>query len=202
MKIRTPDRCTLPYFLALITLLIAFQPATADIHLGKDVLGLSTETNSTGFFEVTDFPVGVISLHLLVFGYDHSEGIVAWDCAVIIPQGVLLANTELMGRGTNALPQPGNFLVTTQEPLIAVNGIVHLATLDFLTFDDESKQFFLSGDPLWVGNQRMGFSSETSEAMRLPFNWPNRCEDCPVFEIVYYTPVEETFLGQMKALYR
>ncbi len=188
---------------ALLLVTVACQSAFADIHAGHDVLGLSTEADETGVFELADYPAGPLSLYLMVYGYDHPQGIVAWDCAIILPPGILLTDTNFMGRGINAHPQPYNFQVTTLEPLMAVNGMVHLATLDLLVIDDDPQQFFLSADPLWVDHEYMGFAWETSPSMRQPFNWPNRCEDCPVFQIINIPQATDgQDWDQVKALYR
>ena len=190
-------------FMTLLALLITFQPAVAEIHLGRDVLGLSTEADDSGLFELEDLPAGPLKLELLVYGYDHAQGISAWNCAVVVPPNVLVMRTTLMGGGTNSRSQAGNFMVTTLDPLLPVNGIIHLATMDLQTLDSDSKDFFIIGDPMSADPESMGYAQETSSSMRLPFNWPESCDDCPVFRIINVAqPTFHPQWDQVKALYR
>jgi len=170
--------------LTLLAIMVAIQPVMAETHAGRDVLGLSTHPSENGVFEINDFTPGNLDLHLLVFGYNHPQGIKAWDCAVVLPEGVTLERTDLMGQGTNSRPQPGYYCVTTDEPLMPDNGIIHLATLHLTIADHNPKDFYLAPAPLWGNVGGMEFARATDESLRFQFNWPGGCSGCPVFRSV------------------
>ncbi len=139
----------------------------------------------------------------MVYGYSHPQGIVGWDCAVHLPDDIVIIETHLMGRGVNRHPQAGNYRVFTQEPLMPDNGLVHLATLDLMTLNPLPKQIYLGPDPLWGNNGMMGYSRQTYESIRTPFNWPEGCKECPVFELVNNTqPTDSMDWARVKSLYR
>ncbi len=166
----------------LLTLLVTIQPASADIHQGRNVLGLSTEASGDGVFELVDCPTGDLQLHLMVYGYNHTQGIMAWDCAVVLPGGVILANTNIMGHGVNCSPYSDCFSVTTSEPLMPVDGMIHLATLNLVVTDaTEPQDIYLAPAPIWGNVGGMEFSRATDQSLRQLFNWPSGCNDCPVF---------------------
>lgn len=189
--------------LTLLTVVTLSQPVLADTHTGRNVLGLASEANETGVFLLSDHPTGDLQLHLMVYGYTHQQGIVGWDCAVHLPDDIVISETILMGQGVNRHPQPGNFKVYTVEPLMPVNGLIHLATLNLRTLNPLPKQIFLGPDPLWGNNGMMGFARQTYETIRTPFNWPESCKECPVFELVNgIQPTESLAWGGIKSLYR
>ncbi len=191
------------FLLTLLASMAFFQPVLAEIHNGRQVVGLSTEADANGLFEIADHPPGQLQLHLMVYGYTHPQGIVAWDCAVILPPGVELSAVTLMGNGTNSQTHHTSFTVITETPLMPSNGMVHLATLDLITLNGDPKDFHLAADPLWANQQHMGFSLQTSESLRMPFHWPNRCEQCPVFRITNIPQAAgTTSMDQLKAFYR
>ena len=189
--------------LVLITLMVANQPAYSSIHTGRNVLGLATEANQYGVFELADQPTGNLQLHLMVYGYEHTIGIKAWDCAVVLPEGVTLESTELMGQGTNFWGQDGYYRVTVDEPLMPVNGMVHLATLNLITADYLPKEFYLEPAPLWGDTGGMEYSRATDESLRFNFNWPELCSDCPVFRLTNNVQAaEDPSLDWIKSLFR
>ncbi len=189
--------------LFLLSSLVGFQPAFAEIHEGHNVIGLATEPNQTGAFELADPGPGSLQLHLMVYGYDHPQGIIAWDCAVILPPSLELVSTTFSGGGSDELPVRYSYRVTTELPLMPVDGIIHLATLNLINLNFGAKDIMVSGDPLWVNQEQFGFARETFETIRLPFNWPDRCQECPVFAVTTFAAGENlSSWGQLKAIYR
>lgn len=189
--------------ITLITLMVASQPVMADTHVGRNVLGLATEPNASGVFEIADHPPGALQLHLMVYGYDQASGIKAWDCAVVLPEGVTLQRTELMGQGVNSYPQTGYFGVTTEEPLMPENGLVHLATLNLVVADNLPKDFYLAPAPIWGNIGGMEFSRATDESLRIQFTWPDGCNECPVFKLTNHPQAAEApTLDWIKSLFR
>ena len=173
--------------LTLLAIMVTIQPVQAEIHQGRNVLGLSTQNDENGSFELAEYPPGTLELHLLVFGFEYPQGINGWDCVVVLPEGVTLLRTDLMGQGTNARPQPGYYGVTTAEPLMPENGIIHLATLHLLIADQLPKDFYLAPAPLWGNIGGMEFGLATDESLRRHFTWPMGCSDCPVFRTTNIT---------------
>lgn len=189
--------------LTLLALVALFRPAVADTYLGHDVIGLATAGDESGVFEVADYPQGHLQLHLMVYGYDRSEGIVAWSCALQLPENVELTRATLAGRGRNALREPGQFLVTTEEPLPAVNGLVHLATLDLMTLDTNPGQFYIQTQAPGGSSLGPGFATRISSSLNRPFAWPQDCPACPVFRLVNNTQATDTPTWDgLKALFR
>lgn len=197
------QKTALNTLLTLLTLMVAIQPAIADTHLGRNVLGLSTEANNTGVFELANRPAGTLELHLMVYGYHHTLGISAWDCAVILPDGVVLERSDLLGQGFNSRTQPGYFGVTTLEPVMPENGIIHLATLRLRTLDHLAKDFYLEPAPVWGNVGGMEYSRATDESLRFNFTWPMGCDECPVFRLTNsIQAAEEPTLDWIKTLFR
>ncbi len=169
--------------LTLLALMVVIQPAAGDTHPGRSVLGLSTEADDTGVFELANHPGGNLQLHLMIYGYEHAQGIQAWDCAVVLPEGAILERADLMGQGTNSRSQPGYFGVTTVEPLMPDNGMIHLATLNLVILDHVAKDFYLVPAPIWGNVGGMEYSRATDESLRFNFTWPAGCDECPVFRL-------------------
>lgn len=188
---------------ALLTLMITVQPAAADTHPGRYVLGLATEPTEDGAFLLADRPLGDLTLHLMVYGYEHSIGIRAWDFAVVLPDGVTLDRTEYMGRGVNSRPQPGYYKVTTREILEPENGLIHLATLHLTITDTLPQDFFLAPAALWGSVGGMEYARATDESLSQLFNWPMGCNQCPVFSLIN-TPqaADDPSLDWVKSLFR
>ncbi len=189
--------------LVLLALMVVAQPVTAATHLGRNVIGLSSEADNTGVFELANQPAGSLQLHLMVYGYCHTLGISAWDCAVVMPEGAILESTELMGQGVNTRVQPGYFGVTTGEPLLPENGMVHLATLNLTITDQVAKDFYLVPAPIWGNVGGMEYSRATDESLRFNFNWPQSCDQCPVFRLTNgIQAAGDRTLGGIKTLFR
>ena len=181
-------------------------PVLADVHDGSDVLGLATTPDENGEFFHVDLPAEPFDLSLLVYGFDHSQGIAGWECQVLIPDGVQVTGVTLNGKADPAGVDLAtcNMRVFPRIPLLAVNGIVHLATLHLNHLDVSTDKSFLLAPYSQPGpGSIMGFSLETSESNLLPFNWPGDCPDCPVFEIITTPePTVATTWGMLKSLYR
>lgn len=193
------------YFLGIgiiLAILTSLAPVRAAVHEGSLILGLTTAPDDTGFFQVVDQPLGPMRVYLVVYGYDHPQGIVSWDCALLLPPGLQLLTTRFAGGGWNAHPQPENFRVTTQTPLQAVDGMILLATLDLLVLDGRDLAIGLGPDPAWGNDGMMGFARETMETIREPLNWPRSCPGCPVFELTHSQADAYTSWESLKALYR
>ena len=178
----------------------------AVIHEGTDILGLATAPDDTGEFSKTDLPLGTFDLHLLVYGFDHSQGISGWECQIIFPAGVEATGVTLNGKADQVGVDldTGNLRVFPRIALQPVNGIVHLATLHLTLVDNSvNQEFLLAANSSPETGSTMGFSLETSGSNDNAFSWPGDCENCSVFEIIPSPEptVNATWSG-VKSLYR
>ncbi|PID79504.1 hypothetical protein CSB20_10010 [bacterium DOLZORAL124_64_63] len=188
--------------ITILTLLVGYWPAWSAVHTGSLILGLTTQPDTTGHFELVNYPPGPLRLYLMVYGYDHPQGIVAWDCALHLPRGVALERVELAGRGVNHSPHYGDFRVTTRTPLMPQNGMVLLATVDLRVLTDEDMGIDVGPDPMWGDCGFMGFARQTYETMREPMYHPRHCLACPVFMLTHTQADERVGWDHIKALYR
>jgi hypothetical protein len=188
--------------ITMLTLLVSSWPALGAIHPGSKVIGVSTWPDESGEFELVNQPPGPLRLYLMVYGYDEAQGIVAWDCALILPPGVTIDHVELAGGGVNQYIQAGNFRVETTEPLMAVDGMVLLATVDLNVRTEEELGIDVGPDPLWGNTSFMGFARQTQEGMRERLNHPRDCPGCPVFTLTHIQADEAISWPHIKAFYR
>jgi hypothetical protein len=187
----------------VLTTLATFLPALADIQPGQNVLGISTDPNESGVFELADYPVGPLQVHLMVYGYRHAQGIVAWRCAVDLPEGLTFAGVTLAGDGVNSRHRPWSFDVITRQPLLPVDGMIHLATLDLVNTNLQDKQVFIVPEYPWGNEGFMGFAKQTDERIGTRLHWPRNCESCPVFELTSAPQAAgDMAWDQVKSLYR
>ena len=182
-------------------------PVQAAVHAGSDILGLATAPDETGEFSLLDLATDTsFDVHLLVYGFDHPQGIVGWECQIVLPAGVLLTGVSLNGKADPAGVdlETGNIRVFPHISLQAVDGIVHLATLHLVLTDNlEDQDFYLAPYSGPSSASTMSFSLETSESNLFPFNWPGDCQGCSVFNII--TSPEPTVSASwdlVKSLYR
>ena len=183
-----------------------FVPAQAAIHEGSDILGLATAPDETGEFSLLDQPLGDFDLCLVVYGFDHSQGIVGWECQIVLPTGVLAHGVTLNGKADPSGVDLAtcNLQVFPRIPLLTVNGVVHLATLHLEILDGtEDKEFLLAPYSAPTTSATMNFSLETSVSNLVPFGWPGDCQDCSVFEIITTPePTVGATWDLVKSLYR
>ncbi len=181
-------------------------PVSASVHEGINILGLSTTTDDSGEFNLLDPPLGTFDLHLVVYGFDYDQGIVGWECQVILPEGVQATGITLEGKTDPAgadVPNC-NIRVFPKIPIMPIGGVAHLATLHLMLIDHLSDiEFFLAPFSSDTPYDSMGFYLQTSGPEMIPFNWPGDCSDCSVFGL-NKTPdaVEESSWDQLKSLFR
>lgn len=190
------------FLVSFLAMPASFSSVHGAIHEGANIIGLSTQPNSTGEFQINNDTEEDLRLYLMVYGYSHPQGIVAWDCALELPDGLRLESVVLAGGGVNRHRQLGNFKVSTDTPLMPVDGLIHLATLDLKVLDAGEMAIYIGPDPQWGHDGMMGFARETYETIRQPLHWPHRCPGCPVFEFTYSQPAQVSLWGMVKALYR
>lgn len=189
--------------LLLATLALTTAAALADVHEGTDVLGLATAPDATGEFALLNQETGPFQLHLMVYGFAHEQGIVAWDCAVVVPDGVALTGETPNGKAIDLEPTAASFRIQLSEPLLPGDGLIHLATLDFWNLDSRDKAFLLAPDPLWGDDGTMGFALQTQDTLRQLFSWPDKCPECPVLVVsAEAQPVAGATWDEVKSLFR
>jgi len=188
--------------ITILTILASSWSAGAAVHPGSRVLGLTTRPDADGDFELVNQAPGPLRLYLMVYGYDHPEGIVAWDCALHLPRGVALDHVQLAAGGVNHHPQAGNFRVVTGTPLLPTDGMVLLATIDLEVLTDEEMGIDVGPDPLWGDDGFMGFARQPHETLREPMHHPRPCPGCPVFMLTHIQADEDISWEHIKALYR
>lgn len=181
-------------------------PVHAAIHEGSDILGLATSPDGNGEFSLIDPATGPFDLHLLVYGFEHSQLIVGWECQVLLPAGVEISGVTLNGKADPAGVDlgTGNLRAFPLIPLPVNDGIVHLATLHLnLTELLDNQDFRLAPYVEPTPNPVMSFSLETSGSNHFAFEWPGSCASCPVFRIDA-TPEATIELSwdHLKSLYR
>ena len=200
----------LPFPVRLCVLILLAATATisgtaeAVVHDGNDILGLATTADETGQFSLVDPPLGEFDLHLLVYGFDHPQGIVGWECQILLPDGVLATGVSLEGKAdpTGIDLETLALRAFPHQALEPVGGIVHLATLHLMLTDDSRNQEFLLA-PYPDDEAKMAFSLETSGANVTALRWPDDCPDCPVFTIIASSqPTVRSTWGSVKSLYR
>ncbi len=181
-------------------------PLHAAVHDGIDILGLATIPDETGEFTLVEPALGAFDLYLLAYGFDHSQGIVGWECQIVLPNGIQSAGVTLNGKADPSGVDESNLNIQVfpRIPLQANNGIVHLATLHLVLMDlNENKEIFLAPFVAPSASSTMNFSLETSGTNVFEFNWPGDCPDCPVFEIFNSPqPTVEATWDLVKSLYR
>lgn len=192
-------------FATLLLILVAGS-ALAETHPGSNVLGLSTSADGDGAFRLVDPEPGAFDLHLLVYGYEHAQGIAGWECAVELPSPVEVTGVTLVGKPDPVAPDPADFSlrVFPLQPLLPTDGIVHLATLhlNLIEFEDRL-QIHLRPHSQPRLADAMSFALESSSANDQLFAWPGDCADCPVFELVPSAqPVVSATWDDVKSLYR
>lgn len=180
--------------------------AWAAVYEGTDVLGLATVADETGEFDLKPLALGPFDLPLLVYGYEHAQGIVGWECRVVVPDGVQLAGVSLNGKAdaTEIDLTGGNLRAFPVIPLEPVGGIVHLATLHLVLIDPSGdREFFLAAREPAASTSGLSFALETGEANVMDFHWPGDCPDCPVFRIIASPePTVQATWDGIKSLYR
>jgi hypothetical protein len=200
-------------WLLIVGLMIATGSAggwPAQVHSavadGSDILGLATTSDANGEFALYDPELGAFDLQLVVYGFDHAQGIAGWECQVVLPAGVQATGITLNGKADPAGVDltTGNMRVFPLIPVVPLNGIVHLATLHLTLTEFEDDQDFLLAPYLPAApSSTMGYSLETSGANVFDFHWPGECSDCPVFQIIASPkPTVKTSWSVVKSLYR
>lgn len=181
-------------------------PASAAVPAGTDVLGLATAADATGEFRLIDPVPGGFDLHLLVYGYEHAQGIVGWECALQLPAEVELVSVSAEGKPDPIVPNPGDpsLRVFPLQPLMPIDGIVRLATLhlNLVSFESTLEIGLLPhSSPQLAG--AMSFALESSAANDQVLAWPGDCPVCPVFDLVPSSqPTAEFTWEEVKSLYR
>ncbi|MBU8871124.1 MAG: hypothetical protein KOO60_09720 [Gemmatimonadales bacterium] len=180
--------------------------SNAAVHEGSDILGLATTTDETGEFFLQDSPLGPFDLHLLVYGFDHSQGIAGWECQVILPAGVQATGITLVGKADPAGVDLANCNIQVYPtlPIHPVNGIAHLATLHLELVDNaEDLEIFLAPYSSQASKDSMNFSLETSHSNMFEFSWPDDCPECSVFDLIHISqPVVKSTWDLVKSLYQ
>lgn len=192
--------------LASLIVMVCAGAALATVHAGADVLGLATSADADGEFLIVDPEVGPFDLHLLAYGYDHSQGVAGWECALEMTAGLELVSVTPEGKADPVTLDPTDLSlrVFPLQPLMPSDGIVHLATLhlNLVSFEGREEIYLRPHSAPQTGGA-MSFALESSASLDQAFAWPGDCADCPAFELLAAAqPVVAASWDRVKSLYR
>jgi len=111
---------------------ISINRADGCVRPNRLALSTSTEMVDDRFISVSASVGLTVDVHLLLLN-PTASGVSAWKCAVDFwpSSGLIFAGSSLQGGGMN-FATPPEFLVGVPSPLAPVDGVVHLATLQYV----------------------------------------------------------------------
>ena len=187
----------------LLTAPWAISPTSAAVHDGQDVLGLATRPDHTGEFELADQDVGIIELHLVVYGWNHGAGLTGWACRLDLPPNLTIVGLRPVGAPLWIVQESPELRWLFRQPLYPVDGLLHLGSIRLVSTSAVPRSIGLSSHPGVAVEGLGGFRLETDKQICRSFNWPGNCPECPVFEFSYAPqPVSDVSWSGIKSLYR